>query len=181
MKTNCNKKDRWDSGKPRPPNKHLFVTSRKVVILLLAKVSIPYRYPTTENLSDLDFDLSRSLKGKSDGVIGLAIYGFLLMVNSNILPNLAPLWDIRFWNLSDLDFDLSRSLKVKSHGAIRLGIYGFLLIVNSNIGPNLAPLRDMRLWNLSDLDLTFQGHSMSKVMVSLDLPYMISYWWLIVT
>ncbi len=61
-----------------------------VVILLLANISIPYRYPTTENLTDLDFDLSRSLKVKSDGVIRLAIYGFLLMVNSNIGPNLAP-------------------------------------------------------------------------------------------
>ena len=40
-----------------------------------------------QNLGDLDFDLSMSLKVKSDGVIGLAIYGFLLMVNSNIGPN----------------------------------------------------------------------------------------------
>ena len=39
------------------------------------------------NLSDLDFDLSRSPKVKSDDVIGLTIYGFLLMVNSNIGPN----------------------------------------------------------------------------------------------
>ncbi len=37
-------------------------------------------------------DLSGSLKVKSDGVIELAIYGFLLMVNSNIGPNLTPLW-----------------------------------------------------------------------------------------
>ena len=37
--------------------------------------------------SDLDFDLSRSLKVKCDGVIGLPIYGFLLMFNSNIGPN----------------------------------------------------------------------------------------------
>ncbi len=35
-----------------------------------------------------------SLKDKSDGVIGLAIYGFLLMVNSNIGPNVAPLGDM---------------------------------------------------------------------------------------
>ncbi len=44
-----------------------------VVILLLVNISIPYRYPTNENLCDLDFDLSRSLKVKSDGVIRLAI------------------------------------------------------------------------------------------------------------
>ncbi len=50
-----------------------------------------------------------SLKVKSDDIIGLAIYGFLLMVNSNIGPNSAPLRDIRLCNLSDLEFDLSRS------------------------------------------------------------------------
>ena len=45
---------------------------------------MPYRYPTTQNQSDLDFDLSRSFKVKCHGVIGLTIYGFLLMFNSNI-------------------------------------------------------------------------------------------------
>ncbi len=58
------------------------------------------------------------------------------MVNSNIWPNSAPLWDIRLCNLSDLDFDLSRSLKVKCEGANGLPIYGFLLMFNSNIVPN---------------------------------------------
>ena len=32
-----------------------------VVILPLANISIPCRYPTIENLRDLDFDLSRSV------------------------------------------------------------------------------------------------------------------------
>ncbi len=53
----------------------------KVVILLLANISIPCRSPSTQSQSDLDFDLSRTLKVKSDDVIGRAIYGFLLMVN----------------------------------------------------------------------------------------------------
>ncbi len=35
-------------------------------------------------MSDIDFDVSRFLKVKYDGLIGLPIYGFLLMVNSNI-------------------------------------------------------------------------------------------------
>ncbi len=78
-------------------------------------------------MSDLEFDLSRSLKVKSD-VIGLSLYAFLLMFNSNIWPNSAPLQDIRLYNLSDLGFDLSRSLKVKYDGVIGLSIYGFLLI-----------------------------------------------------
>ncbi len=46
------------------------------------------------NLSDLDFDLSRSLKVKSNGAVRLLIYGFLLMFNSNIGPDLAPLRDM---------------------------------------------------------------------------------------
>ncbi len=46
---------------------------KMVVTLLLANISIPYRYPTTENLSDLDFDLSRSVNVKFDNAIGLAI------------------------------------------------------------------------------------------------------------
>ena len=40
-------------------------------------------------MRDFEFDLSRSLKVKSDVVIGLAIQGFLLIVNSNMGPNLA--------------------------------------------------------------------------------------------
>ncbi len=40
-----------------------------------------------QNLGDLDFDLSRSLKVKSDDAIELPIYGFLLMCNSNIGPS----------------------------------------------------------------------------------------------
>ena len=64
-------------------------------------------------MSDLDFDLSRSLKVKRDGVIRLPIYGFLLMLNSNIGPNKALLRDVRLRNLGDLECDLSRSLKVK--------------------------------------------------------------------
>ncbi len=64
-----------------------------------------------------DIDLSRSPKVKCHGVIGLAIYASLLMVNSNIGPDLAPLV-IRLWNLDDLDFHLSRSFKVKSGSAI---------------------------------------------------------------
>ena len=43
--------------------------------------SAPLRDMKLRNLSDLDFDLSRSLKAKCVGVIGVAIYGVLLMVN----------------------------------------------------------------------------------------------------
>ena len=85
-------------------------------------------------MTDLEIDLSRSVKVKCDGVIGLAIYAFLLMVNSNKGPNLAPLLDIRLQNLSDIEFDLSTSLKVKSNDAVGLSI------LVSNIVATCLPL-----------------------------------------
>ena len=45
------------------------------------------------NLSDLDTDLSRSLKVKCDGAIGLPMYGFPIMFSSNIGPT-RPLYEI---------------------------------------------------------------------------------------
>ena len=77
----------------------------------------------TQNLSDLDFHVSSPLKVKCnmmafpytctsgltrfhhdfkiratkvtlDGTVGLPTYGFLLLFNSNIWPNAAPLQDI---------------------------------------------------------------------------------------
>ncbi len=85
-----NKKDRWDSGKPRRQQILLYDT-QKGGNKPQANICIPFRSATTQNLSDLDFDLSRSLKIKCHGVIGLPIYGFLLMINGNLGPNLAPL------------------------------------------------------------------------------------------
>ena len=42
---------------------------------------------------DLDFDRSRSLKVRYDGIIGLPIYVFLVRFSSNIWPNMACLRD----------------------------------------------------------------------------------------
>ena len=56
------------------------------------------------NLRDLDFDLSKLLKVKCDRVMGLSIYGFPLLLNSNIWTILAPLRDRGFENLSDFEF-----------------------------------------------------------------------------
>ncbi len=61
-------------------------------------------------LSDLDFDLQRSLRVKWHGDVGLCMYELILVVNNNIWPYEADLWDIRQQN-RDLDIDLSRSLK----------------------------------------------------------------------
>ena len=148
-KTNQTRKTAGTAETP-PPNKLPYVTIRLCICIM-------YRRPATPEWPWLKLLWSfRVTQGQiSPGAIELAIYAFLLMVNSNILPNLVPLRDIRPQNISDLDFDLSRSLKVKCDGALALPIYGFLLMVNSNIGPNLAPLRDIKAlksewpWNWS--------------------------------
>ena len=67
-----------------------------------------------------------------DSATGLTIYAFVLMFNSNIGPNMAPLRPIRLQNLGDFEFDISMSLKVKFNGAVELFIYDFLLVSNSN-------------------------------------------------
>ncbi len=41
--------------------------------------SAPLQDIRLRNLSDLEFDLTRSLKAKCDDVIGLVIHGFLLI------------------------------------------------------------------------------------------------------
>ncbi len=43
--------------------------------------------------SDLEFNLSRSLKVNSDGAVGLLINGFLLVFKGNIYPNWAD-WGV---------------------------------------------------------------------------------------
>ncbi len=81
-----------------------------------------------QNLSDLEFDLSRSLKVICDDVIGLPTYAFLLMFNCNLWPNSAPSQDIRLRNLSDLEFDVLRSNSNDCADVIGLVVHGFLLI-----------------------------------------------------
>ncbi len=39
----------------------------------------------------------------------------------------------------------------------------------------LTPSQDIRFRNLSDLEFDLQGNSRSNVMMSLDLPYIVSY------
>ena len=73
------------------------------------------RSPTIQILSDLDFDLSRSLK--SDITAVLSIYDFVLVFISKIWPNGTTLPYIRLRNVSNLDSDFSRSLKVINDGA----------------------------------------------------------------
>ncbi len=107
---------------------------------------------------NLDFDPSRSFTVVCDAVIEFPIYRFLLMFNSTIWPNSAPLRDIRLINRSDLELDLSRSLKVKCYGNTGLLMYGFLLF-NSNAWPNSEPFQDIRL--SVTLTLTFQCYSIT--------------------
>ncbi len=64
--------------------------------------------------------------------VGLPIYGFLLVFNSNTWGNLASLQHISPQNLCDVEFHLSRSPKAKSNDAIGLPKYDFLLLSSSN-------------------------------------------------
>ena len=58
---------------------------------------------------DLDFDLSRSLQVKANGVIWKSIYDFLFNFNGNYRPICKRFQVTALWNMLDLDFDLSRS------------------------------------------------------------------------
>ncbi len=92
------------------------------------------RHISLQSLSDLDFDLTRSLKVKWDGAVGLPICAyFLLVFNSTTWPNSAPLRDIRLQKLRDLDlFDISRPLKSNVIALLEFP-YALLLSFNSNI------------------------------------------------
>ncbi len=78
--------------------------------------------------------------------------------------------------ISHLHFDLSRSLKVKFDSVIGLPRYSFLLMFHNKIGLTTRLLCKIQGFEvLVTLPLTFQASSSSKVMVSLDSSYMVSY------
>ncbi len=117
-----NKKDRWDSGKPRRQQTTSCDVQIKVAIVNFWHIYVYHSGSYHWNLDDLDFDLARSLKVKSNCAVGLTICDFLLRYKSNYMSISHRLGNLKSWNLSDLDFDLSRSLKVKSDDVIRLAI-----------------------------------------------------------
>ncbi len=54
--------------------------------------SAPFRDIRLLNLGDIDFDLSRSLKVKSNGAVRLPIYDFLLMSTSLAVTTSLPFY-----------------------------------------------------------------------------------------
>ena len=60
----------------------------------------------SQNMHDLEFDLSRSLKVKGNGAIKKSTYDFLLVNNSKYMPIYSILRDIVTQNMHDLEFDL---------------------------------------------------------------------------
>ncbi len=108
---------------------------------------ITYSSPTTQNLSELDFSLSRSLKVKSDGVVGppYTISSYCLMVT--YVLNSLYLQDTSVQNLSDLDFGLPSPFNI-SHDGIGVSVYDFRLSFSSTY---LGSLRDTSLQDMSDL------------------------------
>ncbi len=134
------------------------------------------RSPTTQNVSDIDFDLSKPLKVNSNGTIEFVVYGcycYQRLIATHH-PTRFLSWDTHLQSLSHFDLDLSRSPSV-----------------NSTTWPNspfhdLAHLRDIGLQNLSDLDFhlsssikfIFDGgieleaaYNMAHTMLILDQPY----------
>ena len=121
----------------------LIVPYGPTILAPLWDISLP-------NLSDLDIDLSRSLRSNVIILLDSPYMLFYHCFTSNIFPILAHLSHINLQNLSDLDIYLSRSLKVKCKHTIGLSIYPLLLLLNSNIRPNSFTRYNAS--NLSDLD-----------------------------
>ncbi len=91
-----------------------------------------------------------------------SIYDFLLMLHSSIWPTLWAISPFKIWVTLDLTFQgHSSSIYV----AVRLSRYGFLLLCNSITG--IDPV-----WNKS----LPNSNPTSILMVSLDFPYMNSYY-----
>ncbi len=131
-----------------------------------------YKPPNSEWL---EVDLSRSLKVKCGGAVGLPICDFLLVLNSNAWRNSGHLRDIRLQNLSDLGAELSGSLKSNVIAQMEVPINASILMFNGNIWPNSALLRHIMLRNLGDLDFHLSRSLKIKcVIVPSDSPY-ISY------
>ena len=94
-----------------------------------------------------------SLNVKCGSVIGLPMYGFLVVSNSNTWPKSAmfcSLWDISLRNLSDLGIDFQGDNTIR--------------------GLTLLPLQDIRLWNLSDLDFDISRSLKVKYDTVIGLP-----------
>ena len=89
-----------------PTCDYLLVNNSKYMLIcsILRDIAI-------QNMHDLEFDLSRSLKVKV-GVIRKPTNEFLLVNNSKYVPICSILKDIAAQNMHDLQFDLSRSLIV---------------------------------------------------------------------
>ncbi len=88
LNTKDDKKDSLGLRKAPPARKFFYVHPGYNILLADIYRERTYLSPTTENLSDLGFDLFRSLMVKCDGASGLTIYDFIFMFNDNICPNL---------------------------------------------------------------------------------------------
>ena len=62
-------------------NGFLLICNR--IVTYIGPNMAPLRGVRLQNLGDLEFDFSRSLKVKSNGAVGLPMYDFLLVSNSN--------------------------------------------------------------------------------------------------
>ena len=94
-------------------------------------------------MQEIEFDFSKSLKVKVDGVIRNPTYDFLFVNNSKYVHICSILQDIATQNMHDVEFDLSRSLKVEVNEANRNPTCDFLLVNNSKYMPICSILEDI--------------------------------------
>ncbi len=104
-----------------------------------------------------DLDLSRSTKVKSNVVVGLPIYGILLVFNDRVSLSSTLLRTkvFRFWVTLNYNFQ-RHSIKVKCCRAILLpsSHKRFLLLFNINIWPNAALIQNIfEIWVTLTLSL----------------------------
>ncbi len=134
------------------------------ILALLRDISLPH-------LNNLEIDLSRSLKSTVIASMDPPIHAFrlMLMFNSNIRPNSAPVRDISFQSLSDLDTDFSRSLWWNVIASIDSPyIISYSLLIKT-YALTLIPyhIKGFDIWVI--LTLIVQGHTRSHLICNLTL------------
>ncbi len=132
------------------------------------------------NKSDLDVELSGSLKFKSQRVVVNPIV-FILVFNSSICFNYTLLWHIAIWNMSSFELHLSSSFNIKPDDSVRPHNFSTphmisLSVFYGDICPSLVPLHVMTVVSIwVTLNLAFQGNSISCLIVLPDFVHKTSY------
>ena len=126
-------------------------------------------------MSDLDFDLSRSLQVKANGAIWKIIHDFLFNVNGNHGPICKRFQVTALRNMSDLDLTYpghSRSKPMAPFGSSSMTFYSTLMVTTA-LSASVSKLQPSEICVTSIL--TSPGHSRSKPMAPVERACMTSY------